>query len=115
MAILFLASAGIIGWYAYILAYAPGKIVSQTYEVGTQKVTLADGSTETRSFMDVNVFKNEFDFIANELELASFYSTNKDFNEYLNLQAKALRTASLRHKAPPPRSQEVFPFLCFYS
>ena len=36
-------------------------------------------------------FKEEFDLIADELEKASKYSTNKDFNEYLILQAKALR------------------------
>ena len=36
-------------------------------------------------------FKEEFEGIANELEAAAKVSTNKDFNEYLLLQAKALR------------------------
>lgn len=36
-------------------------------------------------------FKEEFNLIANELEEAAKHSTNKDFNEYLVLQAKALR------------------------
>lgn len=36
-------------------------------------------------------FKEEFSAIANELEEAAKVSTNKDFNEYLQLQAKALR------------------------
>ena len=36
-------------------------------------------------------FKEEFSAIANELELAAKTSTNKDFNEYLILQAEALR------------------------
>ena len=36
-------------------------------------------------------FKEEFCNIANEIELAVKTSTNKDFNEYLLLQAKALR------------------------
>ena len=36
-------------------------------------------------------FKEEFNNIANELEEAAKTSTNKDFNEYLLLQAKALR------------------------
>ncbi len=36
-------------------------------------------------------FKEEFNKIADELELAAKTSTNKDFNEYLILQAKALR------------------------
>lgn len=38
-------------------------------------------------------FKTEFMQIADELEKAAEVSTNKDFNEYLKLQAKALRTA----------------------
>ncbi len=36
-------------------------------------------------------FKEEFECIAKELEMAAKTSTNKDFNEYLLLQAKALR------------------------
>ncbi len=40
----------------------------------------------------VDRFKDEFEFIADELEKASKTSTNKDFNEFLLLQAKALRT-----------------------
>ena len=36
-------------------------------------------------------FKEEFSKIAEELELAAKVSTNQDFNEYLLLQAKALR------------------------
>lgn len=38
-------------------------------------------------------FKEEFTQIADELDAAAEVSTNKDFNEYLKLQAKALRTA----------------------
>lgn len=38
-------------------------------------------------------FKEEFNQIADELDKAAEVSTNKDFNEYLKLQAKALRTA----------------------
>ncbi len=41
----------------------------------------------------VDKFKEDFEAIAKELEEASKTSTNKDFNEYLQLQAKALRTA----------------------
>ena len=37
-------------------------------------------------------YKEEFTIIADELDKASEVSTNKDFNEYLKLQAKALRT-----------------------
>ncbi len=38
-------------------------------------------------------FKEEFSYIADEIEKAAQTSTNKDFNEFLVLQAKALRTA----------------------
>ena len=41
----------------------------------------------------VDYFKEDFSKMADELEKASKVSTNKDFNEYLELQAKALRKA----------------------
>ena len=40
----------------------------------------------------VDKFESEFEKVAEELEKAAKYSTNKDFNEYLILQAKAFRT-----------------------
>lgn len=41
----------------------------------------------------VDKFKEDFEYMASELEKAAETSTNADFNEYLKLQAKALRTA----------------------
>ncbi len=41
----------------------------------------------------IDKYKAEFEQAAEELEKASEVSTNEDFNEYLKLQAKALRTA----------------------
>ncbi|MBE7702986.1 MAG: hypothetical protein E7Z89_02920 [Cyanobacteria bacterium SIG28] len=41
----------------------------------------------------IDKFKDDFLYMANELEKASETSTNEDFNEFLKLQAKALRTA----------------------
>ena len=41
----------------------------------------------------VDKFRDEFEKAAEELEKAAKYSTNKDFNEYLILQAKAFRTS----------------------
>ena len=41
----------------------------------------------------VDYFKEDFGKMADEFEKAAKVSTNKDFNEYLELQAKALRTA----------------------
>ena len=43
----------------------------------------------------VDYFKEEFENAAQELEKAAATSTNKDFNEFLILQTKALRTADL--------------------
>ncbi len=45
------------------------------------------------AFDYIDKFKDEFAKIADELEAAAKVSTDKNFNEYLNLQAKALRTA----------------------
>ncbi len=42
----------------------------------------------------VDKFKKEFAIVADELEKAAKVSTNTDFNEYLKLQAKALRKAA---------------------
>ena len=43
----------------------------------------------------IDYFKEDFSKMATELEKASEVSTNSDFNEFLKLQAKALRTADL--------------------
>lgn len=59
--IISLISASLIGWYIWILAAAPTKIVSQTYEVGEQVVFNSDGSTTKKSFIDVNVYDNVFE------------------------------------------------------
>lgn len=41
----------------------------------------------------IDKFKDDFAYMADELEKAAETSTNADFNEFLKLQAKALRTA----------------------
>ena len=41
----------------------------------------------------IDKFKDDFAYMADELEKASEVSTNSDFNEFLKLQAKALRNA----------------------
>ncbi len=48
---------------------------------------------ELRAIDYIDKYKEDFSRMADELELASKVSTNADFNEYLELQAKALRTA----------------------
>ena len=48
---------------------------------------------ELRAIDYIDKYKEDFSRMADELELAAKISTNTDFNEYLELQAKALRTA----------------------
>ena len=56
-----------------------------------QRTIVKRNGNKLKAFDYTEEFKEEFNKIADELELASKTSTNKDFNEYLNLQAKALR------------------------
>ena len=57
-----------------------------------RSIVVRDGEY-LKSIDYVDYFKEDFSKMADELEKASKVSTNKDFNEYLELQAKALRTA----------------------
>ena len=60
--------------------------------LSVRTVVLRDGEY-LKSVDFVDYFKEDFSKIADEFEKASKLSTNKDFNEYLVFQAKALRTA----------------------
>ena len=57
-----------------------------------RSIVLRDGEY-LKSVDYVDYFKEEFAQMADLFEKAAKTSTNKDFNEYLELQAKALRTA----------------------
>ena len=59
----------------------------------TQRSVVERNGDELIGIDYIDKFKNDFASVADELELAAKYSTNKDFNEYLLLQSKALRTA----------------------
>lgn len=61
MSIICFVSIGIDAWYLYVMKYAPEKIVSQTYEVGEQRVLKEDGSTDSKAFIELNVFDNVFE------------------------------------------------------
>ncbi len=56
-----------------------------------QRTIVKRNGEKLKSIDYTEAFKEEFSLIANELEEAAKYSTNKDFNEYLILQAKALK------------------------
>lgn len=59
----------------------------------TQRSVVVRDGDELKGIDYVEYFKDDFSKMADELELASEASTNKDFNEYLKLQAKALKVA----------------------
>ena len=57
-----------------------------------RSVVLRNGD-ELKAVDYVDYFKEDFEYMASELEKAAETSTNEDFNEYLKLQANALKTA----------------------
>ncbi len=78
------------------------KILTQMLENGkdeevkkilTQRTVVERDGEYLKGIDYVDKFKKEFSLAADELEKAAATSTNEDFNEYLRLQAKALRTA----------------------
>ena len=66
--------------------------VDEVREILTQRTVVIRVAEDLAGIDYVDYFKDDFSKVAYELNRAAEYSTNKDFNEYLNLQAKALRT-----------------------
>ena len=58
-----------------------------------QRSVVERAGSELKGVDYIDKFKDEFSKMADELEKAAETSTNADFNEYLHLQAKALREA----------------------
>ncbi|MCR5265594.1 MAG: hypothetical protein K6E29_03260 [Cyanobacteria bacterium RUI128] len=69
-----------------------GKIEEVRTILNQRSVVERDGD-ELKATDYIDKYKDEFSAMADELEKASKVSTNKDFNEYLELQVKALRKA----------------------
>ena len=67
--------------------------VAQVKEILNQRSVVERDGDELKATDYIEKFKSDFEIMASELEKASETSTNADFNEYLHLQAKALRTA----------------------
>ena len=59
----------------------------------TQRSVVERSGEELIGIDYIDKFKEDFSKMADEIEKASEVSTNEDFNEYLKLQAKALRQA----------------------
>ena len=73
---------GINIWYVSLLLFGKQKIVSNTYEVGLQKITSSDGTEESRYFIEVNlmddIFEIKFNYMLDENQDA-FYSQGLQF------------------------------------
>ncbi len=67
--------------------------VEEVKAILNQRSVVERNGNELKATDYIDKFKSDFEVMALELEKAAETSTNKDFNEYLHLQAKALRTA----------------------
>ena len=67
--------------------------VEEVKTILNQRSVVERNGNELKATDYIDKFKSDFEAMASELEKAAETSTNKDFNEYLHLQAKALRTA----------------------
>ncbi len=67
--------------------------VDKVKEILTQRSMVVRDGEELKGIDYIDYFKEDFEKMAEELDKASFVSTNPDFNEYLKLQAQALRAA----------------------
>lgn len=65
--------------------------ISEVKNILTQRSIVVRDGEYLKGIDYTEFFKDEFTKAADELEIAAKTSTNKDFNEYLILQAKALR------------------------
>ena len=80
-------------FHAILIKMLKEKKTEEVSKILNQRsIVLRDGEY-LKAIDYVDYFKEDFSKMADELEKASKVSTNKDFNEYLVLQAKALRQA----------------------
>ena len=69
------------------------KKIEEVKKILNQRTIVVREGEYLKAIDYVDYFKEDFSKMADEFEKAAKVSTNKDFNEYLELQAKALRTA----------------------
>ena len=68
-------------------------LIDEVKKILTQRSIVIRNHENLEGIDYIDYFKEDFAKMADEIDLASEVSTNADFNEYLKLQAKALRTA----------------------
>jgi len=66
--------------------------IQEVKDILTQRSIVVRAAEDLAGVDYIDYFSEDFAQMADELEIAAKFSTNKDFNEYLTLQAKALRT-----------------------
>ncbi len=67
--------------------------IQEVKNILTQRSVVIKEGNKLKGIDYIDYFKEDFFNIAQELEKASEFSTNTEFNKYLKLQAKALQTA----------------------
>ena len=67
--------------------------ISEVKNILTQRSVVIRNNDKLKGIDYIEYFKEDFFYIAQELEKASKVSTNEEFNKYLELQIKALQTA----------------------
>lgn len=80
-------------FHTILIKMLEDKKVDKVKNILTQRSVVVRDNQELAGIDYIDYFKDDFSQVANELMLASQVSTNKDFNEYLKLQAQALLKA----------------------
>lgn len=80
-------------FHAILIKMLKGGKKEEVEKILNQRSVVERNGDELIAIDYIDKFKEDFAYMADELEKASEVSTNADFNEFLKLQAKALRTA----------------------
>ena len=80
-------------FHAILIKMLKGGKKEEVEKILNQRSVVERNGDELVAIDYIDKFKEDFAYMADELEKASEVSTNADFNEFLKLQAKALRTA----------------------
>ena len=80
-------------FHAILIKMLKGGKKEEIEKILNQRSVVERNGDELIAIDYIDKFKEDFAYMADELEKASEVSTNADFNEFLKLQAKALRTA----------------------
>ena len=80
-------------FHAILIKMLKGGKYKEVESILNQRSVVERNGDELVAIDYIDKFREDFAYMADELEKAAEVSTNADFNEFLRLQAKALRTA----------------------